>query len=285
MITMTVASMGRRLPSRPGENPPRGAISWPVGQHVVVATRWGACGARAAAAALAVAVLTGCGDVAPPSAASGDRPAGDAATEVTVTCTADTTAVDRAAVEVSTDGVHLTVVDESGRDLEVRAELRRAEEEHDSAAGPVYARHGDHVLSMLPGRYLLLCSEGDGPEHMLAPSETDEAVELEVLDPEGTWVPAVLDCGDGMAQSVISDFVGGAKGQEGDPVELVREQFAAWLEPGDQVRLAGYPEVAADRGAVVIVEREGRTVVIAGLSRGAGGAGWLNGGYDACTDL
>jgi len=80
----------------------------------------------------------------------------------------------------------------------------------------------------LPTALLLTC---DGE------TTTGGYVQVEVVDPEGVFVPTELPCGD--VTGWFYDYAPDAEGDP-DPVASTREQ--EWVEPGDIVEPAGYPE-------------------------------------------
>lgn len=74
-------------------------------------------------------------------------------------------------------------------------------------------------------------------------------------------------------------YAPGAKGEKGDPVELVGRRFSEETEERDVVEVAGYPE-SRDQKSVRVV-REGRVVAVIEYFRESGG--WLGSGYSACA--
>ncbi|MGH2556623.1 MAG: hypothetical protein ACRDHO_13020 [Actinomycetota bacterium] len=104
-------------------------------------------------------------------------------------------------------------------------------------------------------------------------------VPFEVIDEEGIYVPAELDCRGGDAVTGSGLIVEGARGETGDPVELTRAHFDG-RQNGDVVERAGYPDQS---GAVVRVARDGRTIATAEwIDDGHGG--WLLSTSSRCQD-
>ena len=68
------------------------------------------------------------------------------------------------------------------------------------------------------------------------------------------------------------DYVAGATGEHGDPVEIARARLRDRLKEGDVVRAAGYPEEPERH---VIVVRDGSTVADLKYIRDEAGTGWL----------
>lgn len=183
-----------------------------------------------------------------------------------VTCTADKTAVDTDTVAAQPDGVHLTVADESGRELLVRSEYLGDRDDH--ASEPIGVLAGEHVVQARPGRYLVLCSEQDGPEHMLAPSETDEAVALEVTDPSDSWVAGELECDSDTFSHQIRDYAASADTGARPthrPEDAVRADASVGARASDVIELAGYPERTLTDGVTVRVVRDGEVRAVVGL--------------------
>ena len=80
------------------------------------------------------------------------------------------------------------------------------------------------------------------------------------------------------------DYVAGAKGSPGTPVDVVRAYLGERdrLRPGDVLERAGYRD--ADEPALVRLVRDGRVVALFSLI-GDGDAGWLLSQTDACTGV
>jgi hypothetical protein len=194
-----------------------------------------------------------------------------------VTCTADTTEVDGGTVAAGPDGVRVRVVDESGDGLQVRTE------HDDPPVGSLSLAAGEATVGLPPGRNLLLCSTLDGPEHMLAPSQTEEAVEVEVEADPGVWKRPVLDCD--LVSSSSIDF-GDEPGSDGahpaDPMEAVRAAFP-WLTDQDRIEKAGYPQ-NFDEPVQYRVQRDGADVVaVASVLQTDNG--WVLNASEVCAEV
>ncbi len=232
------------------------------------------------ALALGAVAMSGCSD----SAAEVERqPDPVGAEAVVVTCTLDTTTVDHAVVAAATDGVHLTVADETGHELLVRTENTAEEEDR---VGLQFPPAGEHVLQLAPGHHLVLCSEQDGPEHMLSPSESDESVELQVVDPTGSWVSGLLECSSGMRSGEVRDYGGGGTGDHSAPVtpplELVRDDLGATFNDGDVLEQVGYEEQTITTSTNIRLVRDDHTIAVAGVE--GGDPYWRIGGWTKCAD-
>lgn len=226
---------------------------------------------------LLAGVLSACGDDDVNSATTTAASEEPASGTLVVTCTADTTKVDPSTVAAGPDGVRVRVVDESGHGLQVRTE-------HDHPpVGSLSLSAGEAAVALPPGRNLLLCSTLDGPEHMLAPSQTEEAVEVEVEADPGLWKRPVLDC-DLVSSSTI-DF-GDEPGSDGarpsDPVEAVRAAFP-WLTDQDRIEKAGYPQ-NFDEPVQYRVQRDGADVVaVASVLQTDNG--WVLNASEVCAEV
>ena len=119
----------------------------------------------------------------------------------------------------------------------------------------------------LPTALLLTC---DGE------TTTGGYVQVEVVDPEGVFVPTELPCGD--VTGWFYDYAPDAEGDP-DPVASAREQ--EWVEPGDIVEPAGYPE---SETRLVRVVRDGEIVAVLEYFRN-GPDEWLETSGNACEGV
>ncbi len=116
---------------------------------------------------------------------------------LTVTCTPTGTQVDRSLVEAAPDGVHMRLVDVSGRRgtyVNFRL-LGPGDETREGDEGTMFVNGPDEVLSEPPGRMSLRCGSEEAPlildDPKLAPKETGPVVE--VVDPHGWYNPRTPD--------------------------------------------------------------------------------------------
>lgn len=203
-----------------------------------------------------------------------------------VTCTSTDTSVASASVVAARDGVHVRVDDRSGRSLQVRTEHVAPETEPSSKFHVV--GEGESLVAMPPGTNLVLCSEQEGPEHILAPSQSPEAVKVEIVDAGGNWRSLALDCGGQAISSTISDHYPSGPGDVDEttpePERVVREHFR-WLRPGDTVEVAGYRGDGGDRRdsnvSYRVVGVDGRTIATASLKKVSGR--WVVEGSEECA--
>jgi hypothetical protein len=102
-----------------------------------------------------------------------------------------------------------------------------------------------------------------------------------VRDPDRLYVSSDLSCPPGdMSWSSIHDFIDTSTGPYADPIEAALD----WVEerPGDEFRLAGYPD--QPNGRPVIVIRDGSTVASVGVGRADDGR-WYIGGGSGCESV
>jgi hypothetical protein len=223
------------------------------------------------AALLTSAVLLGaCGDPSSPPSPE-DRQEADAGSvpdELVLTCSngdGQTLADDR--VRPQPDGVHLVI--DNQRDYDPGVAFR-------------FPTGGGGGENAPPGRTTLVLDTGPGVLEVACypkdPNEEPQYLAATVVDPEGLYIPAELDCAHG-AVSGVADY---AKEPEGKPdaAAVAREQLEFGLEPGDELRRAGYPD---SKNPVFVAVRDGRVLATTTLLRGQ--RGWYTDSYDACDDF
>jgi hypothetical protein len=132
-----------------------------------------------------------------------------------------------------------------------------------------------------PGPWSVLCVPRND-----YPVEDDPWAALDVVDPDGIWVPDALGCETSTAShpDYREDFEGGTpRGVEGDPVELSRTSITGAgfsVRDDDVLERAGYPEA---EGVLVRVVRSGRVVAI-GRWQQDGRGGWIDRGAEYCEE-
>jgi hypothetical protein len=190
----------------------------------------------------------------------------EAPTVAEITCDGSTTRVLTPEVEAQPDGVHVRVTNTSSTDLAIDF----------GEVGGDNAPIGTHevVWSFFPGQVRVGCWD---PTVEREPSLD---ASFTVVDPNGYFVPSMLDCGGGEAVSGFVDYVEGATGWTGDPVDIAREH-ALGLLPPDDVSYAGYPKQQQPQ---VRVLRNGALIAVFDFSDDGHG-GWLMSSYQACADL
>ena len=214
---------------------------------------------------IAVVALAACGAPGPPEGiqpvTQGTEPADEV---VKLVCEADgSTRLLTPVVTAQEDGVH------------VRVDNRAREGVSINGLGADFAEGtSEQTISTPPGEVGIACWPYSRHE-----DEEPPRVNLMVDDPHGYWVNPRLDCPKGdLIGSVISDFVAGAEGEQGDPADLARANLKG-VEPSDVIEPAAYPDQTYP---VVRVVRDGKTVATASFSPAEAG-GWLIGGSEACS--
>jgi hypothetical protein len=188
-----------------------------------------------------------------------------------VVCDAEGTHVETPSVRAQADGVHLVVVNRLGFDTGFSMGFAGG------GGGGENAPQGEssHLVLAPPGELGIGCSldpaGGGEVEHRI----------LRVVDPDGWYRPAELDC-ESWSQG-FSDYGMDAVGRPGEPEEVARERFDSdfGLIEGDVVERAGYPD---SETPIVRLVRDGR--VLATISyRRAGDGGWLEDTMSKCDEL
>jgi hypothetical protein len=105
-----------------------------------------------------------------------------------------------------------------------------------------------------------------------------DSATLDVVDPNGLYVPAELECASGEVYGSGGDYAGGTTGFAGDPMQVARDHVSG-LEFDDLIERAGYPE---SRLAVIRVVRDGAIVGKVTL-RDDGSGGWLDDSVEGCS--
>lgn len=188
-----------------------------------------------------------------------------------VTCEGANIAVDTSVVAAQPDGIHIEVTTVGDTPVAFRV----AEDTGSDAAVSSRGRGsseptGEVVLLSAPGRYVLSCTT----------SQKVAVASLDVVDPNGSFVPAEPECSGGDAWGTAPAYAPGAHGDEGDPVEIARMRLSG-LQDGDVVERAGYPH--GDGTAIVRVVRDGTVIAKAELFDDGQG-GWLLSSMEGCGD-
>jgi hypothetical protein len=202
--------------------------------------------------------------------ASAENPVPDVAN---VTCEGATITVDTSVVAAQPDGIHIGVTtigdtpvafhvaEDAGLDSAVSSQGR-------GTSDPT----GEIVLTSAPGRYVLSCT---------APTEGGVGIaSLDVVDPNGSFVPAEPECSGGEGWGMSPAYAPGAVGDRGDPAEIARMRLTG-LEDGDDVERSGYP--LGGGTAIVRVVRDGNVIAKADLFDDGRG-GWLLSSLEGCGD-
>jgi hypothetical protein len=224
---------------------------------------------RCAAILTGIILLPACGEPA--------RTSGTAASTAEVACEDGATRVVTPVVRAQVDGVHVDVDNRTGAEVYV---YRRIDSDVGNlgAAAPGTTRA---VSLDGPGSWEVICTR---PNRY--PTEDDDWVPLEVVDPDGLWISDRVDCERPTAThpDYREDFEGGTpEGAPGDPVDLAREDVGGGggdLHPNDVFERAGYPE---SRPVFVRMVRDDRIVAVATYAEDGRG-GWIFRGVTYCED-
>jgi hypothetical protein len=169
-------------------------------------------------------------------------------------------------VAAQPDGVHLAI-DNTG-DTPVSFSIEGL-----GGDGAEPAAHKETVWQIRPGAATVSCSNTTHGPFGFSSSAT-----FEVVDPNGLYVPAELECASGEAYGSISEYADGTNGFAGDSVQVAREHVSG-LEFDDLIERAGYPE---SRLPVIRVVRDGAIVGKVTL-RDDGSGGWLADSVQGCS--
>jgi hypothetical protein len=162
-----------------------------------------------------------------------------------VRCTDGAAEVETPTVRPLSDGVHI-VVEAPGAGEELGVVFQSVTERNMYLSGGQDPRNG-LVRELGSGMWRVACYDGpQEPDHV-----ADDAPTIEVVDPEGLWIPTTLGCTGGHAGVTLSQEFWTTAEDAIRAVEGVR--------PTDVVELAGYPE-GASAGLVWRVVRDGSVV-------------------------
>jgi hypothetical protein len=174
-----------------------------------------------------------------------------------VSCTEAGPRVATPVVRAQSDGVHFRVTNETNDKTLFGTEAGEA-------TGPMEpGEKAQVVATVAPGASEVQCRRPD--------LRLKEQKEIDVVDPEGWWIPTTLDCPAGWASSI--EGTGGVSSPVGHAGQILKG-----LRPKDVVREAGYPQ---DSEAVVTVARDGSVVLV--LSYWRHGDTWSIQGATGCN--
>jgi hypothetical protein len=172
-------------------------------------------------------------------------------------------------VRTQADGLHVEVVNETGKDLSVSI----LDERGGGLGADAPRGTSTKIVTVPPGKVFVTCVDPYAGDPGQAPQASVEAVDVDAV-----WVSTQLDCA--MGFSGTSDYVPGARG-EPDPQVAAEGALGPYGEPGDVIEPAGYPEAESPEYRLV---REGEVLAVAELmDDGAGG--WLAGTVNGCSSL
>jgi hypothetical protein len=170
-------------------------------------------------------------------------------------------------VRPQSDGVHLVI--DNQRDYDPGTAFR-------------FPTGGGGGENAPPGKTTLVLDTGPGALEVACypkdPNAEPQYLAATIVDPEGLYAPAELECAHGGVGGV-ADYTKEPEGKP-DATAVAREQLDFGLEQGDELRRAGYPD---SRNPVFVVVRDGRVLATTTLLRGQ--SGWYTDSYDACDDF
>ncbi len=206
------------------------------------------------------------------------EPAPDVAT---FTCDGTSATLDADRIRTQPDGVHIDFVNAMDEALVFTL---RSPEEGGSPDDAVSDGPGLQQDVYEPGRISTVGTWGPGTYDVVcwnpATGEMAATAQLEVVDPDGHYVPWEPEC-DGAAWGMAPGYPAGTAGDRGDPLDVARARLTG-LEEGDVVERARYPGSATD--PVIRIVRGGAVVAAATLfDDGAGG--WLLSSMEGCGDV
>jgi hypothetical protein len=221
----------------------------------------------AAAAALG---LTACGagdETAPAGSTATSEPRVGLPDTARVVCAVHGTRLETDAVSPQPDGVHLEIVNETGEERSISVlDPRGAGMGQSAPAGT-----STLVVALAPGTLEVTCSD-------LRSEGEPEASMLEVVDEDAVWISTTLDCTLGF--SGTSDYTPDARG-DADPLTAAQKGLEGYMQPGDVVEPAGYPEAGIPLYRLL---RDGEVLATLEL-QDDGDGGWLPGTVEGCSKL
>jgi hypothetical protein len=220
----------------------------------------------------AVLALTACGagrETAPAGSTESSQPSSLPDFARVVCEAAGPPRVEAPVVKPQPDGVHIRFLNETGKDLSFSIE--------DPSEGGMGANApqgtSSQVVDLHPGTVSIACYDAfseDGSEVAKTP--------LEIVDEDGVWIPAKLTCAQQF--SGYADYAPDARGDP-DPREAARGGLDSYMQAGDVVEPAGYPEGETPLYRLV---RAGELLAIVDLEDDGAG-GWLPSTVTGCSSL
>jgi hypothetical protein len=193
-----------------------------------------------------------------------------------ILCDGSTTQLLTPEVRPQPDGVHFEVENSSGRALGFQVRNGGGSDAPAGTSEPADPGTGSPGWAIAPGAASVRCIDYDVQD----PGDPQGYVAVAITDESGVWVPDTLECS-GSREFITSPFYADrSHGPKGDLVDVARDALSGYLQQGDEVRRAGYPEAAQPE---VIVVRDGRVVLVAPFLRTDDG-GWLEESVNGCSE-
>jgi hypothetical protein len=223
----------------------------------------------------ATLVVSACGagqETSPVGSTQGSEPEAPLPDVARVVCRAgEAPTIVTPAVKPRSDGVHVRFVNETGKDLSFSIE---DPSEGGMGSGAPQGT-STQVVDLHPGTVSIACYDSytqDGSEVAKTP--------LEIVDEDGLWVSTRLQCTSEFAFSQTVEYVAGARGKS-DPLAAAEEALESYMQEGDVVEPAGYPDT---RERIYRLLRAGKVLATVSLFRDGAG-GWLSDTVDGCSEL
>jgi hypothetical protein len=183
-----------------------------------------------------------------------------------VVCEPNGTRLETQSVKPQPDGVHLEIVNATGKDHSISVLDPQGGGMGESA--PVGTSR--LVVDLGPGTLEVTCAD--------PLADVEQGSMLEVVDEDGLWISMILDCTVGF--SGTSDYTPDARG-DADPLTAARKGLKGYMQPGDVVEPAGYPAAETPLYRLVRVSKVLATVDL----QDDGAGGWLPGTVNGCSSL
>jgi hypothetical protein len=222
-----------------------------------------------ALALAAVLGLSACGSeeaAGPARSTGGSEPEAVLPDVARVVCEPNGTRLQTPAVKPQADGVHFEIVNETGSDRSFSVLDGRGGGVGENA--PVGT--STKIVALGPGPLTVTCSD--------PLADVEQGSRLEVVDEDGVWVSTSLDCTTGFSGTI--DYVRQAQGDP-DPLTAAKKGFENYMQPGDVVEPAGYPDAATP--VFRLVRSDEILGVVDLMDDGAGG--WLPSTVSGCSSL
>jgi hypothetical protein len=204
--------------------------------------------------------------------AGGDDGSADAAEVARISCDGLDPVVDTPIVRTQPDGVHVRLSNPTDEFLSFSIVSGTIGDE--ITASGLEPGLTQLVLTVPPGRVRFSCSS--------APEEVQEATagiaEFEVVDPDGNYVSAELQCDGGSGYGSAAGYPAGTVGDQGEPLEIAQRRLTG-LEPDDVLERAGYSGAPFP---IVRIVRHGTIVGKVTLVADDGHGGWLLNSIEGC---
>lgn len=183
-----------------------------------------------------------------------------------VVCEPEGTRLETQSVKPQPDGVHLEIVNETGKERAISV----LDPQGGGLGQGAPVGTSTMVVALGPGTLEVTCSD--------PLVDVAQGSPLEVVDEGVLWISTTLDCTEGF--SGTSDYTPDARG-DADPLTAAGAGLESYMRPGDVVEPAGYPE--AETPVYRLVRGSDVLATVDLLDDGAGG--WLPSTVNGCSSL